>query len=247
MITILSNPKTLPSARVLGEAIGREGKSVIVTKYAEEVDPASYLVRYGNSTTVKNRKELGNSAEMIRICGDKQKTSEILMSHGIETPVFHSEMVPTDYPVLVRTTLTAFGGKGVFVAENMMEYTSLLTEGSVWTVWYNFSSEYRVHVVGNEVARIFKKIFTGEDEEEYPIRTNSRYKFSLRTGFESFKYMIKFVDSISSKLHLELVALDIGFCADSRRYVLIELNSAPGLNNNTADIYARRIVRNLET
>ncbi len=243
-ITILSNPKTMPSARLIRDEINNNGIRCIVTKLTENINPNTCLVRYGNTSSVPVSREVGNSRDLIKICGNKQLTSDIFSKHKINTPIFYKNPEDVEkFPVLVRTTLTSFGGNGMFVVENNSELFSIFSSDSVWTTWLDLIREYRVHVVDGHVVKIFKKIFNGDGEDDFPIRTSKNYHFSIRNNHEVFGYLLSLIKKVNSAVPLEMVALDIGFDGNTRKYILIEMNSAPGLNVSTAKFYGDHIIK----
>ncbi|HOO68441.1 MAG TPA: hypothetical protein PLC53_03645, partial [Bacilli bacterium] len=104
------------------------------------------------------------------------------------------------------------------------------------------SSEYRVHVIDGKVVRLFKKLKDDEvEEEDYPIRNLSKgYHFSLRDIRNNNK-----IEQLVSRLHPLLeggifYGMDIGYIREQGDFFIFELNSACGLNDNTAIIYAEK-------
>jgi hypothetical protein len=236
---ILSNSGTLPSARLLGKSLEEIcGEKIKVLKDVDSIPNNEIILRYGN--LLGNFDKEINSKEFISISGDKFKTAEVL-KNVVYTMEFHKGY-PEEYPVVIRTKMNSFGGKGIFIVENETEFESF--QENYWTPWLNLRREYRVHVANGEILRIFKKIpEEGVDEIKYPIRNNDNgYHFSLRTNFSMYKVLFSFVENICKAVQFDFCAMDIGF-TEEKRYVLIELNSAPGLNEETAAVYAINIWR----
>ena len=122
---------------------------------------------------------------------------------------------------------------------------------SHWTPYFNFKSEYRVHVLGGNIAKIFRKKLN--EKEEVPgifIRNNENsqfYRVKLEKTPESVIEVVKSFDGFVHKNFAKPVyftALDIGVMQGSREAVFIEANSAPGLNSETAKLYAKYLIEN---
>lgn len=244
---ILTYPTCFPSAKILRDFLQKElGYRIIVTKFPERV-AGKLLLRYGNSQSVENSVvELDiNPPDFIKLTSNKKKFSELLLKNDIKTPKFRkiSAQFPESLPVMVRTTLTGSRGKGISVINDPDELMKFPTN-TYWTEFLEFTSEYRVHVVNGEIVKVFrKKLREGETVEEFPVRTNDKYMFYF-IDFEEQKAKGKFqllkdtISRVDSVLSGKMYALDIGY-KKSDGYTIIECNSAPGLNENTAEIYAR--------
>jgi len=224
------------------------GIKILVTKFADRVK-GNLILRYGNSTSVNNTNELDiNSPEFIRLLVNKKKFSGVLLENNIKTPQYTqlNNSFPDDLPVMLRSTLTGCKGIGIKVINNIED---LMKEpvSSYWTKFYNFTSEYRIHVVENKIIKVFRKILKeGEQKEEFPIRTSKKYKFSYVDYEEQFKKgkyirLTEIVDKTCKVLDGKFLALDIGY-DEKESYIIIEGNSAPGLNKKTAKEYTKNLI-----
>ncbi len=239
---ILAGPTSTPSARVLRDAIERlSGRRYLITHKSGFAQNA--IVRYGGDATVTGRDTQYNSVSMISILGNKRRFASILAAAGLNVPEFHNSGEPSSFPCLIRETLSGFGGAGIHVIHDITEFRSTWRNGYWWVPFYNMDSEYRVHVIDGQILRVFEKVPTS-DLGPTPIRNNASCHFSLverpRCG-ESIRKAVTAICALPEFSH-GFFALDVGWMAREKRLIIIEGNSAPGLNDNTAEMYARVIL-----
>lgn len=206
------------------------------------------IVRYGNHEGNYRNDTLYNSPEFIRVCCNKLYTSTMLLMEGINTPAFHiindNEIIT--YPCLIRTTLISHGGEGIHIIHNEEEFNNNWRSGYYWTPYVRLSSEYRVLIFDGVPFKIFKKVLDNrEDNEELPIRNISKgYRFSLRE-LDKFPNMLEFINTKMNMLTTGFYGLDIGKINGTEDFLVLELNSAPGLNPNTTEMLVDRLIEKL--
>lgn len=187
-----------------------------------------------------------NSPEFVSLCTGKYTFSNLLRENGFYVPDFRRG-VPTSYPAVIRESLVECGARGLHVARNEKEYN----EGNFstnfwWTPYVRTRSEFRVHVINGEPVKVSKKLYKQQDAEEsdLPIRSHLRgYYFKLIEDekWRSWEKMVELVHKLSSVLTGTFYGLDLGFDAEKQDYFIFEANSAPGLIDTTANIYAQHL------
>lgn len=247
MYVVLSRKSSFPTAKDLAKGLsGTLNKKIVARKEPKPGDRV--LVRYGNSSKYP---QIGltdyNSKELIQLLVDKKKFSEVLLEEGFIAPQFKSDTLPLqkDYPIVLRTTLTGFKGRGIVVITNIEDFNRYVTKNSFWTKFFSLSSEFRFHVGVDKnktprLLRVAKKIPREDDyvERRFPIRTNENYKFSLLNEPESrFPKLCSEVLSVANLLGKGFYALDVGWSRDLKRPVFLEGNSAPGLDSAGVTTY----------
>jgi glutathione synthase/RimK-type ligase-like ATP-grasp enzyme len=241
MIKILTST-SLPSAKILAlELQSLVNERVLVTTHPERIKVNTKMIRYGNSDFPSLAGDIYlNSANFIQLCSNKRTLSNLLNEYGFFTPLFFPHFNrPESFPVIVRDSLSTFGGRGIHVCNNINEFNQ---HNATWTPFIKTQFELRVHILGGEVKRIFKKEYDlDEPESEYPIRNLSNgYHFSLK----ELEHYPKVIDLFSKISEVEEIgnenyyAADIGWDSNKKEYFIFEFNSAPGLNDNTAKVYA---------
>jgi glutathione synthase/RimK-type ligase-like ATP-grasp enzyme len=243
---ILTSSVSWTSAKLLRDALEKKsGNEIFITDNPEKVK-RGILIRYGNSAQVHRRVDDTefNPPDFVNFCVNKGYFSDVMNAVGIYTPEYHNDTLPNHYPVLIRKTLTGSGGRGIVVVRDEQEFLRNWNRIYKWTQFLKTNFEARVHVLDGKIARLFVKEPEGE-EGPTPIRNIGHgYHFSLREDIENkyskLKTLIQKVIAASPKSHF--FAADVGYDPERKEYVVFELNSAPGLNENTADIYAQFLV-----
>lgn len=240
---ILSHPRLTISANPLARKLQEiTGEEILVYSNPLRVRIGDELIiRYGNSELILGTDCKYNYFEHIRLAGNKVRLSALLMEKEFPHVEFKRGN-PEDYPIVSRTEINRGGGIGIKIIQDEEEFEND-QEINWWTPWYDFQFELGVHILGGEVAKVFKKVREdGLPEEEFPIRNTHRgYKFSLRTNWKDhYKGVEKFVKKLFEIVPIQFARLDIGFDRDTGGYRLIEINSAPDLsqNSNTLNMYA---------
>jgi hypothetical protein len=251
MIKILTKV-SVPSCKILAiELQSLIDDRVIVTTHSERIRENDLVFRYGNSDDANRiNRDFGdsdlNSQEFIHLCSNKKQLSDILLEYNFYAPTFYRWVDKEyTYPVICRNTLSSFGGKGITVVNSEQEMSYLYDGNNWWTDFVKTAFELRVHVLGGKVKRIFKKEYDAVDdsdrESDYPIRNLSNgYHFSLKDN-NLYPKVIDLFNRISQIEEIgndNYYAADIGWDAVKKEYFIFEFNSAPGLNENTAKVYA---------
>lgn len=239
---ILTRRNLNPSAKALAGALG-------LKKSFEPLDQPPNI-RWGNSEG--DFDEEGdtqfNDPYSIAFCGNKVKFSDEMKSAQIphvELAMYQAET----FPVVVRTSLSASKGEGIVICENAEEFAPY--RRNYWSPWYNFESEYGIHLLGGKIVKLFKKVREeGLEPEKYPLRNMERgYHFKRMDidGESKFPRLKKFMQEVYEKFPLEMGRWDVGFDSRTREYMVIEANSAPGIaeNEDTLKMYVQFLRENL--
>lgn len=246
---ILTHRTSFPSAKMLRDALFQEtGIRYLVTKYPHKI--RRLHIRYGASSPVNCDDTEFNSPDFINTVAHKLRFSNAVKDK-FHTPIFVRGREPRDdeFPIVIREYLASFGGKGIVMCPDRATFDENWN-GSYWTQFVRTVQEFRVHVLGGEVGRLFRKIRIKVDgvrpeEGEFPIRTirSGEYRFSLWRDNNSFPDLNTVVRDLHGEIGGHCYALDIGQKEDGDWYIY-EANSAPGLNANTATEYAKYLVAN---
>jgi glutathione synthase/RimK-type ligase-like ATP-grasp enzyme len=238
MIRILSNTSFV-SGRLLAEEFRNLGENCYSTRNTGKIKRSDFVVRYG-STELHSGIDTLNTLEVIRTCSNKLNFSNLMQENDIYTPIFYRN-TPTKYPVIVRTTLSSYGGKGMILVDNARDfhYTNVY-----WTPFIQTDFELRVHVLGGKIVRIFRK----EDGEGYIRTSGNGWHFSLREDkkYPKVNLVVQKICNIPMFANA-FFALDLGWDNNKKEYLVFEANSAPGLNEHTADIYADFILNKINS
>jgi hypothetical protein len=245
MLKILCSKKSLPSGKLLAMAIyDLIGKYFPITTNPEKCKDGC-IIRYGNPLGRFSTQY--NTCDFIRLTSSKNTFSKKLQEVGLYTPSFYTSTINISFPACIRETLHGFRGQGIHIAETQEIFNALWKNGFYWTPFINLDFELRVHVLGGKMLKVFKKVWEKEDEEpQFPIRTSAEYNFSLRS-FENYPRLLALENPLNILLGENcFYALDVGWYRREGKYFILEANSAPGLNSETAKLYAEFLINRLE-
>lgn len=262
---IFTSPTLFPSARVLRNKIEEiTGTRLRIctgefNTYGRKRIPV-IGIRWGNSSTpnIAIQDMKFNDARLIKIMSNK-----VLFSNAFKeffwVPEFkNTAPTPQDFPLLIRTTMTGFGGRGIIPCSTMTEFGQNWQGFGYWVKYVPMSSEFRVHVVDGNILRIFKKVPTQVQTQiqQFQIRNlHNGYKFELvGTAEDSLLKLKDLAKSVWNKavdiLHIErgFFAIDVGYSKERKGYFVLEANTAPSLvnNDNTCEVYAEAFIQSLE-
>lgn len=241
MLKILSNTSFV-SARILAEELRNLGENCLSTRRPERIRTRDLVIRYG-STEIHEGTDTLNTLEVIRTCSNKLNFSNLMQEEDIYSPIFYRGTPrENQYPLIVRTTLNSYGGKGMILINNSNEFH--YNNNVYWTPYIETQFELRVHVLGGRIIRIFKK----EDGEGYIRTSGNGWHFSLKENgsYPKVNLVVQKICNIP-RFANAFFALDLGWNPVNKQYLVFEANSAPGLNEHTANLYAEYILNKINT
>jgi glutathione synthase/RimK-type ligase-like ATP-grasp enzyme len=157
--------------------------------------------------------------------------------------------MPTDdeFPLLIRKTLSGYGGQGIVVCTTREEFNSQWRNTYYWTRFVHTDFELRVHVFDGQVIKIFKKQCSADTEVSNPIRNVGHdYHFSMR-DISKYGKVIELVNKLTPIINGVHYGLDLGYDSKRKEYFVFECNTGCGLNTETAQLYADLIYNKLST
>lgn len=253
---ILSNKKCYPSCKILRDEIQKiSGVRIMITDDPEVISrrDKKLHIRYGNSLPFDGRDTLYNRVEAIRISANKRLFAEKAKEYNLFVPklVRFNRILPEkeNFPIIIRKTISGKSGEGII---GVFENQESLPKDFLfywWAKFYRLSWELRVHVFEGTIIKVFSKRLL--NDIKYPIRLNKNTHFSLidhEKEFKRGKYqdLVSGIDTIAkSVLRAGFFVLDVGWCPKIKNYLYLESGTAPGLNENSARMYAERLVKRI--
>ena len=229
---ILASRSSFPTARLLKNFLNENyNLNLTLTSHLKSYNPS---IRYGNSEKLLDNDISINTVDFINLLSNKLRFSNFLLENGLYAPVFKKD-IPEVYPVIIRKYLSSCKGRGIIVCKNKEEFIKN-NANNYWTEFIKTEFELRVHVVGGNIIKVFKKM-TLDEEESFPIRTNENYHFGLKKQ-ELYKKLVPIVEKLNVLLGTKcFYGLDIGWNNNKSSYFIFEANSAPGCNPETIEHY----------
>jgi len=253
---ILAHKKCYPSCKSLRDEIQRmSGIKLMITDNPEVIlkKGKKLHLRYGNSEYFSGKDTIYNRPEAIRISANKQAFARKAEEHNILVPKLitfrHKMPKKEDFPIIIRKKIQGKSGEGIVGVYEDIDSIPKHLLSYYWAKFYRLSWELRVHVFEGQVFRVFSKKLL--ENTKYPIRLDRNTHFSLinhREDFSRGKYkgLIDGVDSIAKNvLRAGFFVLDCGWCPETKSYLYLESGTAPGLNENSARMYAERLIERI--
>jgi glutathione synthase/RimK-type ligase-like ATP-grasp enzyme len=185
------------------------------------------VARNTNKLTFFNHQEAAeNKAELLKWTNDVKDVIEWL-KEGKE--------------VIGRTLLRSHSGKGIVEINenNLQEHLKC----PLFTQYFKKKDEYRVHIFQGEVINVQRKALKYKKEGEEP-------NFRVRNREAGFIYQIHDINPpdcvIEQALlsfdnsNLDFGAVDVLYNERYKKAVVCEINTAPGLEGNTLDVYTKK-------
>jgi hypothetical protein len=246
MEILLTNQCSFNPARALRDSIHRKTGIYLRVLAGEPILQSPPLIRYGNTWhDFRENDTKFNSPEFIRTTGNKLDFAISMATNGIYSPVFHRDLENITFPCVIRQTLNAHGGVGIIFCKDINELLSQWNPGrDHWTPFVKMDFELRIHILGGELKRIFKKV--KDNEVEFPIRNmENGYHFSLRNN-DNYKKLNILTQRMTEVFGTDaFYSLDVGWDSVKKEYFVIEANSCSGLNSHTVEIYADYLIQKL--
>lgn len=145
--------------------------------------------------------------------------------------------------VFCRTVLNGHSGEGIVVATREEE----IVQSPLYTKYIPKKDEYRVHVIGGEIAlvqRKARKADVPDDEVNWRIRNLvGGFIFAKNEDRDVPPCVLAQALVACQTLGLDFGAVDIIYNMRQDRAYLLEVNTAPGLAGTTVDVYAEGIAK----
>lgn len=196
------------------------------------------VVRWGNSAHALMDYAI-NTPESIRTAANSVRSLIAMHSAGVNTLEFYRD-IPQDesvYPILGRDL---YHRAGLDIVWCNTPREADLSNKYLFTRYTPIDMEFRVHVFGDTVIRIFKKV-PRDTEAHNIIRTSKRgwgyHRVSLNNYTKGQEVAIAAVKSLG----LAFGGVDIGWNREEKKYVVFEVNTGPALNSVSLRYYAERL------
>jgi len=230
---LLASRRSIPSAKLLRDQIkSLNNLNILVTT---DIDKLNIILRYGCHLGGPNN--ILNSIEFIRNCSSKRLFSLLMQENNIYSPIYYRNEKPESFPVLIRKTLNGQHGEGIIYCSSLDEFNEN-NNNNYWTPFVSLKYELRVHCLNGEIAKVFVKKKHNENDV---ILNSENSHFSLVEVKDNYKRLFETIEKMNFFLKDSFCALDIGYDEKKKEYFILEGNSAPGLNESTARLYAEYI------
>ena len=215
------------------------------------------IVNWGNSTQpiwpLNASAVFGilNKISCIIKATNKLTSFEVLKKYNVSIPEFTTDFevaanwVRDRIVVLARHSLTGHSGRGIEVVSQDVGDDSEMPEAPLYVKYIKKTTEYRVHVFRGQVIDIQqkKKQNGWRDNIHYSstVRSHSNGWVFSREGVNAPNDVIQQSLAAVAALGLDFGAVDVIWNQVHNRAYVLEVNTAPGLEGHTVEVYANAI------
>lgn len=150
------------------------------------------------------------------------------------------EWIQKDGLVVARGKLQGHSGEGIEILENREAIENC--RARLYTRYFKAKDEYRVHVMAGNVIDIQQKRKRAEvaaEDANYRVRSHANGFNFCRDGVELPVCCTDASIAAVKALGLDFGAVDIRFNAKTGECAVMEVNTAPGLEGTTIEVYSR--------
>lgn len=233
------------SAKALSAAIG--GKLLRLANSTFVAREDDFIVNWGSTREYPNLRAatLLNPPEAVAVAANKLDFFELMReSESQFTPKFwtdRGDIPESAYPIVCRTILNGHSGAGIVIANDESE----LVDAPLYVNYVKKTDEYRIHVGSGQIIAVQRKGRRRDvpnDEVNWRIRNHAN-------GFVYVRQNVSAPPSVTSAAIKALLVSGLDFGAvdviyhENRsgvaRAKVLEINTAPGMQGQTVQDYAR--------
>jgi hypothetical protein len=187
-----------------------------------------------------------NHPDAVKLSSDKLSSLQALAAAGVNTPKFTTSYdealgwIRDGRTVMCRTLLRSHSGKGIVMAQSEEQ----LVSAPLYTRYFRKDNEFRVHVFMGKVIDY--------TEKKAKLDRGPNYNKFIRSNANGWVYCrenILLLDEVKDQAMKAVAALGLDFGAvdvmwNGSKAVVLEVNTAPGLCDTTAQKYVQALKEN---
>jgi glutathione synthase/RimK-type ligase-like ATP-grasp enzyme len=235
------------SAKLLAEHMSRIiGRKIWRVKEDFKQKPKHRIINWGNSHTPLVCHI--NPVNRVLTASNKLHAFQKFKEHGVPTVEWttsHAEAAGWSHNedvVYLRQSLNGHSGYGIILAKDWNEFQTL-RHAPLYTKYFSAKGEYRVHVVNGQVIDFArKKKKAGVEGNKYIRAHDNGYVFA-RMEVQLPQVVDDAAVRAVTSLGLHFGAVDVLHNEKANTAAVLEVNTAPGLDNHTASCYAPALLR----
>ena len=139
--------------------------------------------------------------------------------------------------VYCRTLLESHEGRGIVLAKTPEE----VVDAPLYTKRFKNSKEYRVHVAFGKAIQVVQKKKRNGTNADPNIRSNDNWVFARNISGVPDEVVRQAILAVTT-LGLDFGAVDVVWSIKNQKACVLEVNTAPGLDQTSANIYAKAFV-----
>jgi carbamoylphosphate synthase large subunit len=230
------------SAKALAEAVGGRVLKKVGSKYVRK--EGDLIINWGARDCPFNGRGVANQPDAIDPAANKLSAFRMFKDAGVSIPRFWTDKkdIPDDaFPIMCRTKLSSHSGEGIVVAERRDQ----LVNAPLYTEYKKKKHEYRVHAIRKPDGAV-ESIITqrkakrnGVDDANFMVR-NLANGFVYLMDDNPPKVVLNEAFKALEATGLAFGGIDVIFNERENKAFVLEINTAPGLEDRTAEAYAEK-------
>lgn len=215
-------------------------------------NPDKLVVNWGNSF---NNPEIAkckvlNKPEKVAFATNKKNFFDLAKAIGINVPeytvdrhVAYAWLRNEGTTVVVREKLTGHSGEGIVLLDNIPSFDDYdHSRAKIYVKYIPKKEEYRVHVFCGEVIDVQRKSTRdGEQPVDWRVRNHANGFIFTRGNANPPEGIVEQAKKSVIEAGLDFGAVDVIYNAHHKKAYVLEVNTAPGLEGTTLEVYARAI------
>lgn len=204
------------------------------------------VINWGSSSLpqyIERNCSILNNPEIVKICTDKRIFFEYLSQFNpnyfppfTTNPKEALSWLEKNKIVVARTVLKGSSGAGIVLIED----EDTFVQAPLYTQYIPKKEEYRVHIFNNEIIDIQRKarlLDVDDAQVNWKIRNLCNGFIYARENINPPDAVLSMSLDVMEQLGLHFGAIDIIWNEKRKRPYVLEVNTAPGLERTTLDIY----------
>ncbi len=229
------------SARLLAEAMSvLLGKKVFRTDNPRAMQRHT-IINWGSSDFVYGERIINCPPDVKRATNKLDAFNEL--QHIVAIPWHTSSKSEAQtwaregHTVYCRTLVNSHEGRGIVLAKTPEE----VVDAPLYTKRFKNSKEYRVHVAFGKAIQVVQKKKRNGTNADPNIRSNDNWVFARNISGVPDEVVRQAILAVTT-LGLDFGAVDVVWSVKNQKACVLEVNTAPGLDQTSANIYAKAFV-----
>jgi len=206
--------------------------------------PNKSIINWGSSQIPQElrRSRILNSPEVIARMANKLEFFRVMdMNDNVRIVPWTGnaeEAIRGEAPVVARTVLTGHSGAGIIMWEAGQ---GVIPRAPLYTKYVKKKAEFRVHCMrGQGIIDVqAKKVRNGHENPNFQIRNHDNGFVYCRNEIDCPDDVRRQALACFEASGLDFGAVDVIYNARENQAYCLEINTAPGLQGETVEIYAR--------
>jgi len=208
------------------------------------------VINWGTSISTIDGMQLKwvNHPGAISLATNKDTCLNILKEKLIPVPLFTVEKekvlkwLQDKQTVFARQKLRSHSGEGIVILNGNLSIDDI-PNAPLYTLYIPKKREFRVHVMKGKVIDVQEKKRKKEllETVDYKIRSHENGWVFCREGYERIPVLEDLAIQTVETLKLDFGAVDIIYNEKHNKFFVLEVNTAPGLEGTSLEIYSNAL------